>query len=198
MKQYQDYYFHKAKKELYPARSIYKLKELDRKFVLFHKGMNVLDLGSAPGSWTMYAAQRVGLQGRILSCDIQKIHIDMPINVTLYVEDIFHRSSNFEEKLKECAPFDIIMSDMAPKTTGTAFIDQARSLDLSMEALALSKDLLLKGGSFVVKIFMGPDVADFVCEMKKVFTKVSFFKPKSSRPESKEVFYLGKYFNNKG
>ena len=106
-------------------------------------------------------------------------------------EDVFNRSAEFEAKLAEVGPFDLVISDMAPRTTGTRFTDQARSLDLTVEALAVACLHLKKGGSFVVKIFMGPDVQELLAPMRKAFDTVKSFKPKSSRAESKETFFVG-------
>ena len=156
MKEYRDHYFLKAKRENYPARSVYKLKELDAKFKLFRQGMRVLDLGAAPGSWSLGDA--------------------------------------FEARLREMGPFDVVMSDMAPRTTGTKFTDQARSLELACEALEVARLHLKPGGSFIVKIFMGPDIQEMLQPMRRAFKAVKSFKPKSSRAESKETFFVGMGF----
>lgn len=191
MKEYRDHYFLKAKRENYPARSVYKLKELDAKFHLLRPGQRVLDLGAAPGSWSLGAAEKVGTRGLVLACDIQTTETAFPPQVTFMQEDVFNRSPEFEAKLAEMGPFDIVISDMAPRTTGTRFTDQARSLDLTIEALAVACLHLKKGGSFVVKIFMGPDIQELLAPMRKAFGSVKSFKPKSSRAESKETFFVG-------
>ncbi len=191
MKQYRDHYFMKAKRENYPARSVYKLKEIDARFRIFKQGMKVLDLGAAPGSWSLGAAERVGFGGKIISCDIQTTDTIFPKQVAFYQEDVFCRSAVFEEKLQEIGAFDVVMSDMAPQTTGTKFTDQARSLELCLEALVVAETYLAPGGSFIVKIFMGPDIMELLSAMRRVFTRVTAFKPKSSRVESKETFYVG-------
>ncbi|WP_300800408.1 RlmE family RNA methyltransferase [uncultured Desulfovibrio sp.] len=194
MKEYRDHYFLKAKRENYPARSVYKLKELDGKFKLFRQGMRVLDLGAAPGSWSLGAAERIGPRGLVLGCDIQTTETAFPPQVTFLQEDVFQRSPEFEALLTEKGPFDVVMSDMAPRTTGTKFTDQARSLELACEALNVACLHLKAGGSFVVKIFMGPDVQELLQPMRKVFRSVKSFKPKSSRAESKETFFVGMGF----
>ena len=191
MKKYQDHYFLKAKQENYPARSVYKLKEMDSRFHLFKPGMKVLDLGAAPGSWSLGAAEKVGSSGMILAADIKDTLTVFPPNVSFMQEDVFNRSPAFESVLQELAPFDLIMSDMAPSTTGNKFTDQARSFNLCEEALDVASLYLKEGGSFIVKIFMGPDVQDYLMTMRQLFDKVQGFKPKSSRSESKEIFYLG-------
>ena len=191
MKKYQDHYFLKAKQENYPARSVYKLKEMDSRFHLFKPGMKVLDLGAAPGSWSLGAAEKIGLKGLVLAADIKETLTVFPPNVRFMQEDVFNRSPEFEDVLRALAPFDLIMSDMAPSTTGNKFTDQTRSFNLCEEALGMASLYLKEGGSFIVKIFMGPDVQDYLMTMRQLFDKVQGFKPKSSRSESKEIFYLG-------
>ena len=97
MKEYRDHYFLKAKEEHYPARSVYKLKEIDSKFKIFRRGMRVLDLGAAPGSWSLGAAEKVGPQGLVLGCDLQPARTVFPPQVTFMQEDVFNRSEDFEE-----------------------------------------------------------------------------------------------------
>lgn len=191
VKEYRDHYFLKAKAENYPARSVYKLKELDSRFKLFRKGMRVLDLGAAPGSWSLGAAEKVGPTGLVLGCDIQPARTEFPPQVSFMIEDVFDRSAEFEAKLDDIGPFDVVMSDMAPSTTGNKFTDQCRSLDLAKEAFEVALARLKPGGSFVVKIFMGPDIQELLQPMRKAFGTVKTFKPKSSRAESKETFFVG-------
>lgn len=190
MKTYRDHYFLKAKQENYPARSVYKLKEIDKRFRIFKKGMRVLDLGAAPGSWSLGAAERIGPEGLVLGADIQNTDTAFPPNVMFRREDVFDRSPAFEDLLREKGPFDVVMSDMAPSTTGHRGTDQARSASLCEEALAVALACLIKGGSFVVKVFMGPDVKALADELRKHFAVVKSFKPASSRSESMETFYV--------
>lgn len=194
MKEYRDHYFLKAKRENYPARSVYKLKELDARFRLLKPGMRVLDLGAAPGSWSLGAAEKVGGKGLVLACDIQSTETVFPPQVLFMQEDVFQRSAAFEARLLELGPFDLVISDMAPRTTGTRFTDQARSLELAQEALAVACLHLKRGGNFVVKIFMGPDIQELLTPMRKAFGTVKSFKPKSSRAESKETFFTALSF----
>jgi len=191
MKTYRDHYFLKAKQQNYPARSVYKLKEMDAKFKLFKPGMKVLDLGAAPGSWSLVASERIGPFGCVLACDIQTTETSFPANVRFLTADVFDLPEAFEEALATLVPFDVVMSDMAPNTTGTRFSDQARSYDLCCEALKIAERCLKPGGSLVIKIFMGPEVQEFLAAMRKRFASVKGFKPKSSRAESKETFYAG-------
>lgn len=196
MKQYQDYYFRKAKSENYPARSIYKLQELDSKFRLFGKSMKVLDLGAAPGSWTLGAAQKVGNGGLVLACDLKPCQIFLPGQVIFMQSDIFNPQPEFARALEEHAPFDVVLSDMAPATTGIPLTDQARSYELALAALEVARRHLKPGGKFAAKIFMGPDVQQFQAEMRKSFEHVKGHKPKSSRSESRETFFVGLGFRS--
>lgn len=191
MKTYRDHYFLKAKQENYPARSVYKLKEMDARFKLLKSGIKVLDLGAAPGSWSLFAAQRVGPKGRVFACDLQATETEFPENVIFLQEDVFERTPEFEALLKDNGPFDLVMSDMAPRTTGTKFTDQARSLELCLEAVEVADLWLKPGGNFITKIFMGPDFQDLAQAVKSRFAVFKTFKPNSSRPESKEIFVLG-------
>ena len=197
MKQYRDHFFFKAKRENYPARSIYKLKELDSKFRLFRQGMKVLDLGAAPGSWSLGAAEKVGAQGLVLACDLEPTDTVFPSHVRFFVEDVFARSPEFEAMLAKTAPFDVVLSDLAPRTTGAKFSDQARSLALCLEAFTVAKRYLTQGGGFAVKIFMGPDMQELLQPMREQFATVKSFKPHSSRSESKEIFLVGLGFKGK-
>ena len=190
MKKYRDHFFLKAKQENYPARSIYKLREIDKRFRIFKKGMRVLDLGAAPGSWSLGAGEKVGPDGFVLGADIQSTDTHFPSNILFLQEDVFNRSPEFETLLKEKGPFDVVMSDMAPSTTGHRGTDQARSAALFEEALAVALHCLVKGGSFVVKVFMGPDVKPFADTLRRSFSVVKSFKPVSSRAESIESFYI--------
>ena len=191
MKQYQDHYFKRAKAENYPARSVYKLQELDQKFHLLSPGMKVMDLGAAPGSWTLFAAKKVGQGGRVLALDIQTTDQEFPDNVTFLVHDAFEDSPELLALMEPLLPFDFVMSDMAPRTTGHKFTDQARSLELCERARDVALRRLTVGGNFVAKIFEGPDAKGFQDSLKDHFDKVRGFKPKSSRAESKETFIVG-------
>lgn len=190
MKKYRDHYFLKAKHENYPARSVYKLKEIQKRFKLFRPGMKVLDLGAAPGSWSMGAAEFIGEKGLVLGLDLKNTDVILPPQVTFMQGDIFNPSPEFTAAVDAMGPFDVVMSDMAPNTTGHRSTDQARSAALIEEALYLAHTCLIKGGGFVVKFFMGPDIKAYSEELRKHFNTVKSFKPNSSRSESMESFYI--------
>jgi 23S rRNA (uridine2552-2'-O)-methyltransferase len=195
MKTYRDHYFKKAKQENYPARSVYKLQEIEKQSRLFFPGAKVLDLGACPGSWTLYAAERVGSRGIVLAIDLNPAGTAFPPQVTYLTGDMLDPGPDIREAFARLGPFDIVMSDMAPKTTGHKFTDQARSLELCEAALAVAYDRLKPGGAFVVKIFQGPDAPAYLAGLRKCFTAVRVAKPKSSRAESKEIFYVGTGFS---
>lgn len=194
MKNYRDHYFLKAKQERYPARSVYKLKEINKRFKLFRPGMKVLDLGAAPGSWSLGAAEFIGPQGRVLGLDLQATETVFPPQVTFMRGDVFDLAPEFRAALDETGPFDVVMSDMAPNTIGHRATDQARSAALIEEAFNVAQQYLIKGGSFVVKFFMGPDVKAFGETLRARFTAVKTFKPQSSRSESFESFFVATGF----
>ena len=192
MKKVKDHYYKKAKKENYPARSVYKLEEAHKRFGLFCKGDTVLDLGCHPGSWSIYAAKMIGDSGRVIGIDLQKsqkYHFAGAAKMELVRGDIYD-DTLFEQLLEE--EFKVVLSDMAPKTTGHKFSDHLKSLELSRRALEIAKNVLPKGGIFYCKVFQGEDFPEYVNEVKAVFKKVKVVKPKSSRVESREVFVLGR------
>jgi 23S rRNA (uridine2552-2'-O)-methyltransferase len=189
----QDYYFKKAKKEKYPARSVYKLEEAQKKHRFIKNGDTVLDFGFYPGSWSMYAARVVGPQGLVVGVDLQKankISLAKAAEIIWFCDDIM--SDDIVGKMQEARKtFDIVLSDMAPQTSGNKWVDQQQSLNLVQRVLELAESLLRKDGNFYVKVFEGEDFKDFVDSVRKSFKTVKIVKPKSSRSESNEVFVLG-------
>lgn len=178
-----------AKKMGYPARSIFKLEEIHNKTQLLKRGMSVLDLGAAPGSWSLYASQKVGDTGHVLAIDLKEITQGFGPNVTVKVGDALELSSDV---LLEHAPYDVVLSDMAPKTSGIKFRDQAMSYELFERALDVASTFGLKEtASFVCKIFMGPDFNHAIERMKKTFKKSRVVRPSGVRQNSKEVFLVG-------
>jgi 23S rRNA (uridine2552-2'-O)-methyltransferase len=198
MKTYRDHYFKRAKQESWPARSVYKLEEIDSRFKVLAPGQKVLDLGAAPGSWTLFAAKKVGPRGRVLGIDLAGTATALPENARIIRGDVFAPPEEVRAAIEEAGPFDLVLSDMAPSTTGHRSTDQARSMALAEEALALASRSLVMGGHFVVKVFMGPDVPAFVASLRSRFETVKTFKPKSSRAESKEQFVIGLSFRGTG
>lgn len=187
MKEVQDHYFQKAKKEGYVARSAFKLQEIDQKHKIFRRGMRVLDLGCAPGSWLQYSAKQVGKNGHVLGIDLSEVTITLPECVQVHQADIFAEEtlSLFE------GTFDLIISDMAPKTTGIRSVDAQRSHNLCEQVLWLANSRLKTGGTLLVKAFQGGTFDGLRKNFQEQYQKVKICKPKSSRNESVEVFLLG-------
>jgi 23S rRNA (uridine2552-2'-O)-methyltransferase len=190
---YQDHYFHRAKKEHYLARAVYKLEEIHSKYQLLRPGNRVLDLGAAPGSWMQLASGIVGPQGLLLGVDLKVIDHPFPSHVVVLQGDIF--DANFIEELQtKFAPFDVILSDMAPATSGIRVADSARSALLFERTLELVKLMLRPQGHFLSKIFQGSEFHDLLLQVKKMFSRVKVVKPDASRKESKEIYILAMLF----
>ena len=193
MRKVQDYYFKKAKKENYPARSVYKLEEAQKKYRFLQTGNGVLDLGCQPGSWSIYAARIVGPAGLVVGVDLQegkKISIAKAAEIVWFCDDIM--ADYIIEKIQKTRKsFNVILSDIAPRTSGNKWVDQQQSLNLARRVLELAASLLGEGGNFYVKVFEGEDFKEFVDSVRKSFKTVKIVKPKSSRSESREVFVLG-------
>ncbi len=186
-----DAFFRRARNEGFVARSVYKLEEIDRRLHLFHPGARVLDLGCRPGSWLQYATKAVGPHGVVIGVDRQPLPKPVP-GAQVLVADIFTLSD--EELLAGQAAFDLVMSDMAPDTTGIRSVDQARSIALVEEALGRAERLLAPLGAFVAKVFQGPDVESARKRMATRFAEARLIKPEGSRSESTELYLVGKGF----
>lgn len=182
----QDPYFKKAKAEGYRARSAFKLIEIDEKFRIFKKGQSVLDLGAAPGSWLQVIQKEVGNQGNLVGIDLQEMK-SLGDHVALYQADIF---SDLVEDLLIGEKFDVITSDLAPKTSGVKDIDQWKSIELNQKVVELAKKHLKPKGTVILKVFVGADFQDFVKELKGMFRKVNNFKPKACRDRSFETYLI--------
>ena len=184
-----DHYFKKAKKGNFVARSIFKLEEIDKKFKILKKNMNVLDLGYHPGSWLQYASPIVGSKGHIYGIDLkpvnEKLHHSLK-NITLLQMDFFHLDPIWNTKM------DVILSDMAPDTTGIKSVDQENSFSLVQQVFALLPEYLKPGGHLVLKAFDSHTVQKFLKQQKCLFERFTHFKPQSTRSSSKEFFVIGK------
>ena len=148
-----DHYSERAKKERYPARSVYKLKEAQKKYRLIRKGDQVLDLGCSPGSWLLYAAELTGKRGKVLGIDLKPVTIQIPSQAETLEADILTIDRSWIEKEGFTSRFNVVLSDMAPATTGNKAIDTERSYQLCQAALNIAQLALRPGGSFVCKNF---------------------------------------------
>jgi 23S rRNA (uridine2552-2'-O)-methyltransferase len=184
--QWQDAYYRQAKKDKYPARSVYKLQEIQKKHHLIKKGHKVLDLGCCPGSWLLYAARQTGSSGKVVGIDLNPVSIQVPSHVNVLTADVLDLDAGTLDKA-----FNVVLSDMAPATTGNKIVDTARSMSLCESALHIAKSVLVPGGSFVCKAFQGSDFKSFSEKVRLAFETRKIFKPRSSRKESKEIFIVG-------
>jgi 23S rRNA (uridine2552-2'-O)-methyltransferase len=185
-----DPYVKLAQKEGYRARAAYKLMEIDDKDKLIKPGMTVVDLGSAPGSWSQVAVQRLKGQGKVIALDI----LDMqPVAGVTFIQGDFREESvlrQLEEKINK-TPVDLVIADMAPNISGVKDVDQAGAAYLTELALEFSKDWLKPNGNFLVKVFIGAGFEEILHNMRQMFDKVVTRKPKASRDRSSEVYLLG-------
>jgi len=190
-----DHYYREAKKEGYRARSAFKLQQVNDKYKLIKTGMTVLDLGSAPGGWAQVALELVGEKGTVIGVDLSPVKA-LP-GVIFIQGDMTHESTmeKIKDILGEKETCDVIVSDLSPNITGNYTMDQARSIYLSTAALDVAKELLRKGGSFLVKVFEGEDFPEYMADLKKNFRMVKRFSPPSSRSASSELYVICKNFN---
>jgi len=188
-KQKRDIYVRQSQVDGYRARSAYKLIEIDEKFKILKNGISVIDLGASPGSWSQYISRTVK-SGRLVSIDIKGME---KIENTIQIKGDF-TDLDSQKKIKGLfkSKVDVVVSDMAVNTTGIKDIDAIYTGELAMEAMNFSKEMLVKEGRFVSKIFLGSSFNEIVALGKKLFKEVKVFKPKSSRKESKESFIICK------
>jgi 23S rRNA (uridine2552-2'-O)-methyltransferase len=189
-----EFYTRKAKEEGYPARSVYKLKEIDEKFKIIKVGDRVLDLGAAPGSWLIYISQKIGNKGKVLGIDLENLKICLPVNAKFLKKDVFELT---DLDLKEFGKFQAVVSDLSPKTSGIKFVDAAKSLELCEKGLEVAQKVLTPGGNFVCKVFESEETKDFFKKIEENFKSAKRLKPQASRKESREIFFIGKGFRDK-
>jgi 23S rRNA (uridine2552-2'-O)-methyltransferase len=177
-----------AKAAGYPARSVFKLEEIHQRYRLFKPGQRVLDLGAAPGSWSLYASQCVGPTGKVLAVDLSEITEPLPPNVWPKQLDVF---SAERAVLAELGPYHVVLSDMAPRTSGTKARDQALSYELCTRALAVADELAAPDSHFVVKLFMSPEFAALKRAIVSRYGECRVVRPEATRTQSSEVFLVG-------
>ena len=184
-KSYQDHFFRKAKTTGYRSRSAFKLIEINEKFKFLKSGINLLDVGSNPGGWCQVAKEKIK-NGKILGID--KKQVEDIIGVKFFIGDFLQEKSKASIKEYFKSKIDVIISDMAANTTGNKSLDCIRTNELCLEILDFSKENLSKNGTVVSKLFMGEDFEEIKVRSKKYFKKINFFKPNSSRDESRETY----------
>ena len=184
-KSYQDHFFKEAKSLGYRSRSAFKLIELDKKFKFLKNGIKLLDIGAFPGGWSQVVNKKIK-NGKILSIDKKKVN---------KIKDVVFIKGDFTEERSKLAirkffksNIDVILSDMAPNTTGNKNLDSIRTNQLCLEVLDFSKEKLNQKGVVVAKLFMGQDFEEIKIRANKYFKRIDFFKPNSSRDESRETY----------
>ncbi len=192
---FNDPYVKRAQQAGYRSRAAFKLLEIQEKDKLLQPGMQVVDLGAAPGSWSAVATKLVGVKGRVFALDL------LPMDSLAGVEFIqadFNEEQTVQELLRyiDNSPINLVMSDMAPNISGIAAVDQPRSMYLAEQALMFATQVLKPGGSFIVKVFQGVGFDSFMQGMRVCFTQVKVRKPKASRSRSKEVYLVGGGFRS--
>jgi 23S rRNA (uridine2552-2'-O)-methyltransferase len=184
-----DRFYQQAKKQGLRARSAFKLEEIQQRFRVLRPGARILDLGAAPGGWCQVAAREVGPRGFVLGVDLEPIAPLPPPSVT-WVADAFAPELPARLRAEGRAPYDAVLSDLAPKTSGVHGVDEARSLDLAGRALALSLEVLKPAGALVVKVFMGGDFEAFLKTCRQAFRQVKSVRPEASVARGSKEVYL--------
>jgi 23S rRNA (uridine2552-2'-O)-methyltransferase len=185
-----DRFWRKARKQGLRARSAFKLEEIQERFDVLRAGGRVLDLGAAPGGWCQIAARAVGAKGFVLGVDLQPIAA-LPRPARTWVADAFAPELVARLRSEGRAPYDAVLSDLAPKTSGVRSADEARSLELAERALSLALEVLKPSGAFVVKVFMGGAFEAFLRSARQAFREVKVVRPEASAARhSKEVYLV--------
>jgi 23S rRNA (uridine2552-2'-O)-methyltransferase len=187
-----DHYARQARDEKWLARSVFKLQEIDKKFRLMGKGDRVLDLGCYPGSWSQYGIKSVGPTGSVVGIDLkQPDRISSPVFRFIQADVLTIENQRL---VQEVGPRDLVMSDLAPQTTGIRSTDESRSLLLARRAVEIARPLLKKKGRFLCKVFEGEDFKAFQSDISAHFLKIQLYRPKATRKRSREVYVVGLRF----
>jgi 23S rRNA (uridine2552-2'-O)-methyltransferase len=191
-----DFWAQKAKKEGYPARSVYKLMEIDKKFGLLKQGIRVMDIGAAPGSWSLWVLQRLAGKGFLASVDLQDIGIKPPYSNFLFVRGDLY-DPEVRGRLLAAGPYGLVLSDAAPATTGNRVVDQGASEAIVEAVIDYAQTALAPGGSMVAKIFQGGAEAELLRRLRGSFAQAKGFKPEACRSESFETYLVATGFKGK-
>lgn len=185
-----DFWAIKAKKDGYPARSVYKLEEMDKKFRLFKQGISVLDIGAAPGSWSLWVLKRLAGKGFLAAVDLQDLRISPKDSNFFFVKGDLYDQAVKKELLAK-GPYDLIVSDAAPATSGNSGVDSDRSEAIVEAVLDYADTMLKPGGSVIAKLFMGAGQKALLDRIKASYALGRAFKPQTCRSESFETYLLG-------
>lgn len=189
-----DHYSLRAKKEGYPARSVYKLEELNNKFKIFSRCSRILDIGAAPGSWSMYCLRNTDGKSLVAAIDLNDLSINKQDKRLFFVQGDFFNEEN-QSKLLDKGPYDAVISDAAPATTGNRTVDTGRSFSLAAGIIDIADKMLTKRGNLTIKIFQGGDEKELVGMLSDIFETARVFKPKACRKESFETYIVGLNYN---
>ena len=184
-----DHYARRARDEKWLSRSVYKLQEIDKKFDLIHKGDRLLDLGCYPGSWSQYGIKKVGFSGEVTGIDLSYPDKLAFPNFKFISADVL--SLDIEELSRQIGPMDVVISDLAPQTTGVKLSDVSRSMELARRAQQIAFNLLRAKGRFLCKVFEGEDLKSFRVETSCNFEQVRIFRSQATRKHSREVYLIG-------
>jgi len=192
-RQERDIYVEQANRDGWRSRAVFKLEQIHTKEHLLRRGAVCVDLGSAPGGWSQFAAKVVGPTGRVVAIDLLPME---PIPGVEFLEGDFTTAETLQalRNLVGTTPVDLVMSDMAPNISGNRAMDQPRTMALLDEALLFAREVLRPGGDFLMKAFQGEGIDAFTRELKQHFKVVKTLKPKASRPESREIYLLARSF----
>lgn len=191
-----DFWAQKAKKEGYPARSVYKLQEIDEKFHLIKGESRILDIGAAPGSWSLWVLKRLGGRGFLSAVDLQPLGMKPPFENFFFVQGDLY-APEVRQALLERGPYSLVLSDAAPATTGNRIVDQGASESIVEAVIAYGLESLAKGGSLVIKIFQGGAQGDLLKALRQDFDQARAFKPQACRAESFETYLIATGFKGK-
>lgn len=180
----------RAKRENFAARAVYKLEEIDRKFRLIKPGMTILDLGCWPGSWLQYAVQKAGPEATLVGIDLAPIELALPVNVQTFVGDV--TKLKLDRLIDRFGRFDLVLSDMAPNTTGNKDFDIPASEDLFLRALEIASSTLRIGGHFCGKVFQGGRFAELLREVERRFQQGRAYRCEHTRKQSREQYLIGR------
>jgi 23S rRNA (uridine2552-2'-O)-methyltransferase len=185
-----DHYTELARKEGYPARSVYKLQEINQKQPVVDRGARVLDVGAAPGSWSLWLSRHLGPQGEVVAVDLAPLSLDSrPPNITEVTGDIYEEQ--IQRRISAAGPYDAVVSDAAPATSGNRTVDTSRSAGLVEFLIYMLPAWLAPGGSFVAKIFQGGEEQQLLRTLRQQFRTARMFKPKACRKNSFETYLIG-------
>jgi 23S rRNA (uridine2552-2'-O)-methyltransferase len=189
---WEDHFTRRARDEKWLARSVYKIEEIDRKYKLIKRGQRVLDLGCYPGSWSQYSTGKVGPHGEVVGIDLKRPDRFASPNFRFLEADVLNL--DFEGLKEEISPRNVVISDLAPQTSGVHIVDTSRSMELARRALVIALALLQKGGHFLCKVFEGEDIKELRIEMSRHFEEARTVRPAAIRKASREVYLLGLRF----